>query len=333
MKRYGFDRLKSIVKDFNGIKVLVVGDLILDEFIWGKVSRISPEAPVPVVWVDSENFMPGGASNVAVNIASLGGQVYVAGAVGRDERGKLLKGILRKKRINTSGIVTDTNRPTTLKTRIIAQNQQVVRVDREKIDDLSPDSLRRIIKFVRKIIKKIDVVLIEDYGKGVIVPGLITEVIDIARRNKKLITVDPKTDHINLYKKVTAITPNKQEASLAAGVKLGDGKELGTIGRRLLKRLGCNMVLITLGEDGMVLFEKGKRATHIPTIAQEVFDVSGAGDTVVSAFTIALGAGASPLEAAHIANCAAGIVVGKVGTAMVNRTELIRRIKEEIAQD
>jgi len=330
MKTLEFKRLKKIIKNFNKTSLLVVGDLMLDEFIGGKVSRISPEAPVPVVWVTSESFMPGGASNVANNVQALGGEVYLAGIVGNDSRGELLLEELKKRKINIGGVVRDSRRPTTLKTRVIAHHQQVVRIDREITDDINSNIVGEILTFARKVIKKIDAIIIEDYGKGVIIPSLIEELIRLAKQHKKIITVDPKESHFSFYKNVTAITPNYYEAAKAVGIQGDVDIPIEDIGKKLLKQLVCEVVLITLGENGMCVFEKTGRITKIPTVAQDVYDVSGAGDTVISAYTLAIASGAQNVEAAHVANCAAGIVVGKVGIAVATQEELLEKIKREI---
>ncbi|MBU0759899.1 MAG: D-glycero-beta-D-manno-heptose-7-phosphate kinase [Candidatus Omnitrophica bacterium] len=321
------NRLKKIIPAFTDKKVLIIGDLILDEFLWGDVSRISPEAPVPVVWIRSESFMPGGAANVANNIQSFGGKTYLAGVIGMDERGRTLKELLKKNGVDVGGIVVDSERPTILKTRVIAHHQQVVRIDKEKMDNLSADLISQIIMYVKAIIIDIDAIIIEDYGKGVITPRLLREVLRLAKKHGKIVMVDPKEEHFNYYKGVTGITPNHHEASKATGIKVTDDKSLIRIGKEFLKKLKSESVLVTLGENGMRLFEKGGRITHIPTVAQDVFDVSGAGDTVISTFTLALAAGASMIEAAHISNLAAGIVVGKVGIATVTQEELLNKIK------
>ena len=321
------EKFKRIISKFSKAKVLIIGDLILDEFLWGDVSRISPEAPVPVVWVRSESFMPGGAANVANNIHALGGEVYLAGVIGMDERGKILTEELRKKRIEVKGVIVDGERPTTLKTRVIAHHQQVVRIDKEKMDCLSSDVIDQIIDYVKEIIKGIDAIIIEDYGKGVVTPRLLQGVLRLARRYKKIVTVDPKEEHFHYYKGVTAVTPNCHEAARAAGVNIKDGDNVVKIGKVLLNKLKCKAILITLGEHGMHLFEEKGRVTSIPTLAQDVFDVSGAGDTVIGAFTLALASGADMKRAARISNLAAGIVVGKVGTAAVTQKELLSRLK------
>lgn len=327
---FNFARLKRTVQDFSKAKVLVVGDLILDEFIWGKVSRISPEAPVPVVWVDSENFMPGGASNVAANIRSLGGEVHVAGVVGEDSRGEILRTLLHKKGVRCEGIIEDAARPTTQKTRVIAHHQQVVRIDRETQRQISGRCLERITEFIREKVPAVDALIIEDYGKGVIVPKLVREAVRIARKHDKVITVDPKETHFSYYRGATTITPNHHEAATMVGFKIKDDASLEKAGRKLLKKLHLESALITLGENGMSLFQHGKPTCRIPTVAQEVFDVSGAGDTVISAYTLSRASGASAADAAFISNCAAGIVVGKVGVAVTSAEELLPRLKVEV---
>ncbi|MDD5449869.1 MAG: D-glycero-beta-D-manno-heptose-7-phosphate kinase [Candidatus Omnitrophica bacterium] len=333
MKTLNLKRIKKIISRFDGAKALVIGDVMLDEFIWGSVSRISPEAPVPVVWVNRESFMPGGASNVANNLATLGAKTSIAGIIGDDQKGRVLVNELEKKGIDTSGLERDKDRPTTIKTRVIANHQQVVRIDKEKLTEISDELLKEVISYIESRIKDVDAVVIEDYGKGLISPRLLKRVVPLARRLKKIITVDPKEEHFSYYKGVTSMTPNRAEAQNAVNFKIKDDATLFKAGRAILKDLDCETVLITLGENGMALFQKGGiKPMHIPTVAQEVFDVSGAGDTVISAFTLSLCCGAAAQEAAHIANCAAGIVVGKVGIAVVTKEELTERIKKEISR-
>jgi D-glycero-beta-D-manno-heptose-7-phosphate kinase len=322
-------RLKTVISKFSKAKVLVVGDLILDEFIWGGVSRISPEAPVPVVWVDRENFMPGGASNVAANMCSLGGEVYLAGVTGDDTRGQTLQALLRKKGVHCDGVVADPSRPTTQKTRVIAHHQQVVRIDRELVKPISDSVLAKISEYIRRTLPKVDALIIEDYDKGVIVPSLVREAVKLAKKYKKIITVDPKETHFSWYRGVTTLTPNHHEAGAAVGFKIKDETSLEKAGRLMLKKLRPDSVLITRGENGMTLFQNKKKSVHIPAVAQEVFDVSGAGDTVIGALTLALATGANILDAAHVANCAAGIVVGKIGVAVITPAELLSRIHKE----
>jgi len=322
------ESLKSIISGFDKANTMVIGDLILDEFIWGDVSRISPEAPVPIVWVKSETFKLGGACNVASNIAALKGTSCIIGVVGDDERGKSLIKHLKDKNINTDGIIIDSSRPTTMKTRVVARqrNQQVVRIDREIAQPLSDTILEQLIGKVRQNIKKVDAIILEDYGKGVITPSLLEEVLKQANSNNKKVIVDPKKHHFDYYKGVTLITPNQSELEDATGIYIDDHDSLKLAGQRLLSDLGCEAVLVTLGEAGMCLFEKDGSASDIESVAQDVFDVSGAGDTVISTFAQSLVSGASLKQAALISNFAAGIVVGKFGTEVTSTDELIECI-------
>ncbi|MBP7055938.1 MAG: D-glycero-beta-D-manno-heptose-7-phosphate kinase [Candidatus Omnitrophica bacterium] len=327
MEKFNYNSAIRIISGFKKARVLVVGDLILDQFIWGDVSRISPEAPVPVVWVKRESFMPGGASNVANNLRSLGAVVHLVGIAGEDENGAILKGELEQKGIITRGIFVDSSRPTILKTRVVAQHQQVVRIDREKPDRLSETMVSRMASYIEDAMDEVDAVIIEDYGKGVITPKLLTKVVPMARRKNKIISVDPKEEHFNYYKGATVITPNNHEAARAVGFQIKDEDTLRRAGAELISKIGCKIALITLGENGMAVFQKGKPMRHIPTVAQEVFDVSGAGDTVIATYTLSLASGADPVTAAFISNYAGGIVVGKIGIAVVSPEELLGRIK------
>ena len=313
--------LQRFIPKFAKAKVLVVGDLMLDEFIWGKVSRISPEAPVPVVWVQSDSVMPGGAANVANNIRALGGRVTVAGIVGEDRWGQVLLSDLAARKIDTGCVITSP-RATTVKTRVIAHHQQVVRVDREQREPVSEKTVERLIRVITDGVAGVDAVIVEDYGKGVITRRLLEAVIPLARTRGKIITVDPKEEHFDLYRRVTALTPNRAEAGGAVGRELESDVEVRRAGEDIMRRLQCDALLITLGEDGMWLFEQAGRQVRIPTVAQEVFDVAGAGDTVIAAFTLALASGAMMEQAARIANYAAGIVVGKLGVAVATPDEL-----------
>jgi len=335
--------LKKIISKFPKAKILVIGDLILDEYIWGAVDRISPEAPVPVLWANKHDYVPGGAANVAGNIRALDGEVLLVGVVGGDLNKEVFISQLRKRNIPTSGIFCEPDRHTTVKTRIIAGQQQVVRVDWEHTHALSDKLNSRILEFVRRAIDKYDAIIIEDYGKGVVNRSLLKELISLARGHKKIITVDPKEENFQYYRGVTAITPNRKEMENAIrnlkikdttnkfrlnNDKLTTGGDIDAAGRQVLEYLDLDSVLVTLGEHGMQLFVKDGPMANIPTVAQEVFDVSGAGDTVISVFTLAMSCGATKLEAAHIANFAAGIVVGKLGTATTSRKELIERINK-----
>lgn len=330
MIRQSFARFQKIISEFKRARVLVIGDLILDEFLWGDVSRISPEAPVPVVWVRKESFMPGGASNVANNLRSLGANVHSVGVIGDDEHGTILKGELKSSGINTGGIFVDASRPTTLKTRVVAGHQQVVRIDKEKIEPLGGKLVSRMAEYVSEVIDEIDAIIIEDYGKGVITTKLLEKVVALAKRKKKIISVDPKEEHFRYYRGISVITPNNHEASKAVGFPIKDEASLKRAGKALLSKVGCGIALITLGENGMAVFENNKPMKHIPTVAQEVFDVSGAGDTVIASYTLSLASGGNPTESAYISNFAAGIVVGKIGIAVVTPEELMGRIKREL---
>lgn len=330
MKRYKYSTLLNIVKGFHNKKLIVIGDLLLDQFIYGEVSRISPEAPVPVVWVKEERFMPGGACNVASNLAKLGGEVSLVGVIGKDEKAGILKDKLKEGNISTEGIIADGKRPTILKTRVIAHHQQVVRIDREIIDQVAPTYLKKVQSYLNRNIKDIDGVIIEDYGKGFVTPSLIKMVLRLAKKYGKIVAVDPKESHFSYYQGgIDVITPNRYEAEKAVGFPLKDKAALKKAGEKLLKKYKAKVILITLGEEGMMVFEKGKRPCPIPTLAQDVFDVSGAGDTVIAVYALAVISGASPIIAAHIANCAAGIVVGKVGVVPVEKEELKNRLKQE----
>lgn len=337
--------LQKIITRFAGAKILVVGDLILDEYICGSVDRISPEAPVPVVWANKHTYVPGGSANVANNVSAFGANVTLVGVVGNDANARILAAELKKRGISTNGIFCDPTRHTTVKTRIIAGHQQVVRVDWEHRNPLPKELSQRIGRYISKNLDSFDAVIIEDYGKGVINMQLLEGLIFLARTHKKIVTVDPKEDHFQYYRGATAITPNRKELENAVrnlrikdtsnrftitSDKLFSDAEIDRASAGIKEYLDLESVLVTLGEHGMKLLA-GSGITHIPTVAQEVFDVSGAGDTVIATFTLALASGASKLEAAHIANYAAGIVVGKVGTAVTSRQELIQRIKKECA--
>jgi rfaE bifunctional protein kinase chain/domain len=320
-------RLIKFVDRFPRTHTLVVGDVMLDHYVWGSVSRISPEAPVPVVSVTKENVLLGGASNVVNNIHSLGGRVSVCGVIGRDDAGRQLVHMLRNQGIPTDGLIVEENRSTSIKTRVIAHNQQVVRFDRETKNGIEKDTHLRIYDFVKQRVRdSLDAIVLSDYSKGVITKGLVRDIIKLARKNGVIVSVDPKVNHFGMYSGVTILTPNSKEASIGAKIDIEDEKSLLKAGALLLKRLKCDAVLITRGEHGMSLFERGGRITNIPTVAQEVFDVTGAGDTVISVLTLAMASGAGMIDAARISNYAAGIVVGVVGTAAVKPEELRRKI-------
>ncbi len=313
---------REILANFKHRAVLVLGDLMVDEYIWGRVSRISPEAPVPVVEVTHESVRVGGAANVAANLRALGAEVYVVGVVGNDPPGERLVNDLEGMGIKGDGVAVDRERPTAVKTRVVAGSQHVVRFDREDGRDLHPGITRRLVERVRERLPRVHALLVSDYAKGVVTPGLIRQVLPLARRLGKIVTVDPKVRHFHLFKRATAVAPNHHEAAAAAGAVIRTQDDLLRVGARLLKRLEAEALLVTRGEQGMSLFERGGAVHHIPAVAKEVYDVTGAGDTVMSVLTLALAAGATPRQAATIANHAAGVVVGKVGTAVVTLPEL-----------
>jgi len=329
MKRVRAAKLKRLVNQFTDKKILVLGDVMLDEYIWGKVSRISPEAPIPVVHVNKENARLGGAANVANNIVALGGKVILAGVIGKDAMGAGVLSLLKKEGVNTELIVADASRPTITKTRVIAHSQQVVRIDRESSCHIKAEIIAELLTRIRRWIKRVDAVIISDYNKGLLTESLAQGVISLARQNHRIITGDPKPQNIHKFRGVTIISPNQSEAAIAANTEIVNRLTLIQTGKNILQHLQCEAVLITRGEEGMSLFEKTGGISHIPTVAQEVYDVSGAGDTVISTLTLALAAGANFREAAVAANCAAGITVGEVGVATTTQTELKRRIGEE----
>ena len=318
-------KLKTIISRFQNKNILVVGDLILDHHVFGSVDRVSPEAPVPVVWATQEKFACGGAANVGLNLRSLGARVSMCGVIGRDYFGKTLFSLINKRGINTDLIVKDNSRPTTLKTRIMAHHQQVVRVDWEAVEFLPSRINKLLMNKIKKTIDNFDAVIVEDYGKGVINPELVEQIVNLCKSKKKIITVDPKEEHFDYYEDVTALTPNLKEAQAFGDIKVRNKNQVQFLGKIIMKKLNPKALLITLGEDGMILFSDSK-SYQIPTAALEVFDVTGAGDTVIATFSLALSAGASYLEAAIIANFAAGIVVGKLGAAVTDKKELFRII-------
>jgi D-beta-D-heptose 7-phosphate kinase/D-beta-D-heptose 1-phosphate adenosyltransferase len=316
-------RLRAVVDRFSRQRILVVGDLMLDQFIRGGASRLSPEAPVPVIHVRSESFVLGGAGNVAHNLSALGARVEVVGMLGDDPAGRMLRDDLSARRIEVGRVVTDPSRVTSQKCRVIAEHQQVVRFDRETAGLLPAQTQRALLQSLLAALPECDAVILSDYGKGVLFRKLITAAISGARRQGLPVTVDPKVEHFGLYRGVDCITPNTAEAWAGLRRHQQAGQmPLVALGWAIQARLRAKSVLITRGPDGMSLFEAGGRLTHIPTVAQEVFDVTGAGDTVISVLTLGLAAGARIREAAVIANYAAGIVVGKLGTAVCTAPEI-----------
>ena len=329
-------RVRQILAGARRTRVLVVGDAMLDHFVRGSVARISPEAPVPVVDFEDENFMPGGAANVARNLTALRAPTELLGAVGRDPAARQLKELLREYHIGCRGLLDDAGRATSVKTRIVAHKQQVVRIDRETRDGLSASLTERLAGRVQSMIPRTAAVIVGDYGKGVVTQPLLDEVKRICRAYGVWLSVDPKPVHHLDLSGLSLITPNRKEAFELAGLPdetrhnnpFAD-TNLQHTAERLLSDLRPAVLLITLGELGMLLCRHGQKPFHIPTVAREVFDVSGAGDTVIATFTLAIAAGASPLEAAIISNHAAGIVVGKIGTATVAPAELLASFKPQ----
>jgi len=306
----------------------VVGDLMIDEYLWGEVERISPEAPVQVVSVVRDTTILGGAGNVVNNLVALGAQVSVASVIGAGESAEatLLLKLFKDLGVDTAGLIQEPARPTTKKTRILAGHQHVLRIDRETRQEIADEQVDRLVQFVKERIDAFDVVLVSDYGKGLLTETLLSQLIDMANQSDKTIIVDPKGLRFKKYAGATAITPNKREASLAAGTEIADDSSLMEIGQKLLQGIPVQKVLISCGEEGMVLFEHGKKPYKISAEARQVFDVSGAGDTVLAVLGLGLASGGSFREAASLANVAAGIVVGKVGTATVSREELERTL-------
>ncbi len=324
--------LKKINK-FKNKKILVVGDIMLDEYLWGEVERISPEAPVPVVNVEKETKIPGGAANVVNNLLGLGAKVYLSGIIGNDDSGKDIKKYFTKRDVNLSGLISVTGRLTTLKTRIIAHShahdQQIVRVDKESTEPLSNDVIKKIIKYVDSIINKIDGIIISDYGKGVIIPALIDDIIKKANKSKKIIAVDPKVEHFFQYKNVSLITPNHFEAGNAINIKIKNQKDVIKAGKKIMTMLNLDSLFITQSKDGMTVFQKKNQPAHISTHAKKVYDVTGAGDTVISAAVMSLVSGCTYEEAGALSNYAAGIVVGEVGTTIITLSKLKTKLNEK----
>jgi rfaE bifunctional protein kinase chain/domain len=325
------ERVRKLLAAARKARVLVVGDVMLDHFIWGGVSRISPEAPVPVVEFERESFMPGGAANVARNLAALEVPTELFGMIGEDENGRRLKELLCGQNINCGGLLANATRHTSVKTRIVAHQQQVVRIDRETRDGLDARLTGRLLAEIKSKLPKTDAVIVGDYGKGVITQPLLNEIKSLCRARGIWLSLDPKPVHRLNLAGLSLITPNRKEAFELANLAdetrcahpLAD-KNLMLAAERLLNELRPAVLLITLGELGMLLCRRGQKPFHIPTVAQEIFDVSGAGDTVIATFTLGIATGASPLEAAVLSNHAAGIVVGKVGTATTSPEELLK---------
>lgn len=319
-------KLVKAVGRFGKARVLVLGDVMLDQFVWGSVRRISPEAPVPVVEVQSETYMLGGAANVLHNLIALGGRAGLCGLVGDDQAGRQVSELLDDLDVRSEGILVCKERPTTVKTRVVAHGQQVVRVDRGSRQAVDRRDLTRLRQHLEGQVGQLDAVIVSDYAKGVISGRLLEPLMALAREGKLIVTVDPKVANINYYAGATVITPNHLEAAEAARVASDDIDYVQKAGRLLLKKLEVKSVLVTQGERGMTLFSNDGE-THIPTTAKQVYDVTGAGDTVISTLTLGLVAGLDPVEAAVLANFAAGVVVGEVGTSAITAGRLIQAVE------
>jgi len=325
MNKLSRERAVTLTGEFAGKRIVVLGDVMLDEFIWGRVRRISPEAPVPVVEVDRQTLALGGAGNVASNLVALGASAIPIGVVGSDADAERLRSAFRDVGVNVEGLVVDADRPTTSKTRVIAHSQQVVRADRESRAPIKPEIEKRLLDIFRSELAAADAIVVSDYGKGLLTPALLSGALTAARERGLTVCLDPKMRNFAHYQPVTVITPNNQEAAEAAGIAIEDEESLTEAGRKLLASIECRAVLVTRGEEGMTLFTKDG-VSHIPTVAREVYDVTGAGDTVIATLALAIASGASLEEAAVLANHAAGVVVAKVGTASVTREELLATV-------
>jgi rfaE bifunctional protein kinase chain/domain len=329
MVNLSIKRLSALKSHFKGLKIAIVGDMMLDCYFWGEVKRISPEAPVPVVEVGNEFYRFGGAANVALNILKLGGIPFPVGVIGYDNYGTIFKSLVTEASISEEGIIIDDERPTTAKTRVIADSQHVVRIDKESKDYLNKKNQSKVIEYIEKNIKNFDGIILQDYNKGVLTTSLIESIIQLANRNKVLITVDPKFNNFFHYKNVTVFKPNRKEAEDVLGLKIRTEEDIETAGNKILEKINAKYVLLTLGEDGIAVFEKGKAPHKMETKARKVADVSGAGDTVISTLTMALAAGGDILEASYLANYAGGIVCEEVGIVPIDLDKLFDTVSEE----
>jgi len=324
------EKFKNFLDSDHRPRLLVIGDLILDEYIWGAVSRISPEAPVPILETKSENLTLGGAANVANNLVALGCEVHLVGAIGQDEKGDKLLTLIEEKGISSKGIFRFVHRPTTSKIRVVAHNQQVLRIDKEDNRPITEETEKRIIKYINKALPDMDIVICSDYRKGILTEKVFSAVSHRAKNSKKRVIVDPKSSDFELYKGATVITPNQFEVEKAVPIKIQDKIDLDRAAEYLLNLTHAEVLLITRGKDGMTLYPNKAKPVDIPTQAKEVFDVTGAGDTVVSVLAMALAVGFNPEDSAWLSNMAASIVVGKVGTAVVTLNEINEYLQEEM---
>ena len=324
------ERFKYFFDQKDRPKVLVIGDLILDEYVWGGINRISPEAPVPILETRSETLALGGAANVANNLVALGCEVHLCGAIGQDEKGDKLLQNIHNSSIQTEGIFRFVHRHTTSKMRIIAHNQQVLRIDKEDNRPITEETEKKLIQYISQILPSMDGVVCSDYQKGILTEKVIHSIMHRAKKAKKSVIVDPKSSDFALYKDATVITPNLKEVDRSVPIKITDKESLNRAAEYLLNLTRSKALLITEGKDGMTLFQSKEKPTSIPTVAKEVFDVTGAGDTVISVFSMAVFVGFDFKEAALLSNMAASIVVGKVGTAVVTLNEINEFLHEEM---
>ena len=316
------------IKDFKKGKYLDIGDLMNDEYLWSSVERISPEATVPVVSVKKESHALGGAGNVINNLVAMGAKVFAIGTAGTGKAGQMIFEKLKDLGIETDGIISEPQRPTTRKTRVIASNQQVLRIDREIKKNINNSTLEKLVKKIEDKIFDADLLILSDYDKGLITKELVQQTVNLAKKYKVLTLADPKSLDFSKYEQVSILTPNRKEASLAANVDIKSRKDLFAAGQKIMEKVKLARLLITCGKDGMVLFEKGKDPYTIESQARQVFDVSGAGDTVISLLGLGLAIGATFKQSAMVANAAAGIVVGKVGTATASIDELKQALSD-----
>ena len=322
-------RIEHIKNSFNGLKISVVGDMMLDSYFRGDVKRISPEAPVPVVEVENEFYRFGGAANCALNILKLGGEPLPIGVIGYDNDGTIFRSLITETDISADGIIVDETRPTTAKTRVIADSQHVVRIDKESKQNVNKAIQKKLFGFIEEHIKGLDGIILQDYNKGVLTPWLIEKIIELANSIKVLITVDPKFNNFFTYKNVTVFKPNRKEAEDVLGIKIRNDEDITNAGNKLLEKLNAKNILLTLGESGIAVFEKGKPEKRMPTKARQVADVSGAGDTVISTLTMALAAKANIIEASYLANYAGGLVCEEVGIVPIDKEKLFKTIVAE----
>jgi rfaE bifunctional protein kinase chain/domain len=324
------DRLQILKNKITGKRIAIIGDMMLDSYFWGEVKRISPEAPVPVVEVENEFYRFGGAANVAYNVLKLGGVPIPIGVIGYDNDGSIFTSLLNDSQILSDGLIVDEKRPTTAKTRVIAQNQHVVRIDKEKKEYIPEDVEKKLFQFFLSKSNELDGIILQDYNKGVLTQSLIEKIINVAKDKNILITVDPKFNNFFNYKDVTVCKPNRKEAGDVLGMQIKTKADVTFAGNKLLEKLNAQFILLTLSEEGIVIFQKDKTEKRIPTKARKVADVSGAGDTVISTLTMALSAGADIYEASYLANFAGGIVCEEVGIVPIELATLFNAVEKEI---